>query len=246
MLDRLFIGNTPQEETLFRADYQPQDVAVSSEVINPDGNKLVALFPPWHGGGKPYDIFKHRMTSKNYAVLAFEFDDQQLTHDSDQVLNSFLTIAATSAEKLHALTDSRQYARVDLLGASLGTPALAMTASLFDRFDRATFITPGANLADCVWHGIRTQRVRRELEAAGETYDTINEKWQPIAPVNHTKVMEGKDVRILLSTTDKIIPAQSQAEYVSSLEKAGVNPSVSKSRLGHYGTIARYCLTGKL
>lgn len=246
MLDRYFIGNKPATETLFRPDYAPEKVVTFSEVVNPKGANFVALFPPWHGGGRAYSRLVRRLVARNNAVLVLSFDDQLLTHDSEQVLASFTNLSEICAEEIVNQTETQGYKKVSLLAASLGTPALAMTASLLDRFDAATLVTPGANLADCMWHGIRTQRVRRELEARGETLATVNERWQPIAPINHLEAMNGKDVRVVLSAADDVIPTKSQLEYAAALVESGVQPTIESSRMGHYGTIGRFCITGKL
>jgi hypothetical protein len=246
MLDRYFIGDKPNTEVLFRPDYTPNNVVIGDEVLNPEGGNLVVLFPPWHGGGKAYSRLVQRLVARDNAVLSLSFDDQLLTHDSDQVLESFTILSCLTAEKVQELTESEKHKRVSLIAASLGTPALAMTASLLKRFDSATLVTPGANLADCMWNGIRTQHVRRALEAKGETLESVNDKWQPIAPVNHVAAMIDKDVRIILSSTDQVIPARSQAEYAQALIDGGVQPKIETSRLGHYGTIGRFCVTGKL
>ncbi len=246
MFDKIYNRNAADTEVLYRPDYNPAHVVTASRLLNPDGQYLVAMFPPWHGGGRAYELLAKRLVNRDKAVFWLEFDDQILTHDADQVLQSFSQVQSQVANTLHGLADSGRYDRISLFAASLGTPSLAMTASVFNQFESAVMITPGSNLARCMWHGVRTRRVRQELEARGETLSHIDELWQPIAPVNHMEALRGKDVSVIVSDADKMIPTRYQNEYVEALVADGVSPSVYRSKCDHYGTIGRYCMLGDI
>ncbi len=246
MLDKIYNRSAVDTEVLYRPDYDPAQVVTDSRLLNPDGLHLVAMFPPWHGGGRAYDLFARRLVARDKAVLWLEFDDQILTHDAGQVLQSFTQVQSQVADMLHELADSGQYDRISLFAVSLGTPSLAMTASVFNQFESAVMITPGSNLARCMWHGVRTRRVRQELAARGETLSHIDEFWQPIAPVNHMEALRGKDVSVIISDADKLIPTRYQNEYIEALVAADLRPAVYRSAWGHYGTIGRYCMLGDL
>ncbi len=240
------IGDKLETEVLFRDDYDPARIITSDTLINSTGETLEVLFAPWHGGGAAYERLAMRHAARGDAVLSFNFDDQLLTYDSDQVLKSFRALSETAAERINKLASTGAYRDVNLTAASLGTSALTMTAPLLNRFDRIRLVTPGANVADCTWHGIRTKHIKYELEKRGETYDSLNDKWQPIAPVTHVAALVGKEVELVLSRTDKIIPTRSQYEYASAVRAQGIQPKVSYRFGGHYWTIGRYCYTGAL
>jgi len=238
MLDTVYGKYSERVDVLFDATYAPSDVWTPSE--------LTVLFHPWHGGGRAYQVLQKRLTARNRAVLPLLFHDQILTHDTQQVLESFQTVQSKVSTKLQELAESGRYTRTSLFAASLGTPALAMTATAFRGFDRATLLTPGSNLATCMWEGRRTQAIRDHLERQGETLADIDEVWQPIAPVNHVAAFKGKELTAIVSGSDKIIPTKYQDAFADAVLDADINARIYRSSYGHHGTIGRYCLLGNI
>ena len=244
MLDTYFSRKAESRDILSSEDFSPEAVILRQPIINPGGNTLSVLIPPWHGNsdGWPFDFLTKRLTKKGDAVLAYTFHDELLKPDVVQVLQSFKVVQKEVAHRLEEL--SNQYNRIHLIGTSLGCAALCLIAEAYPDFDAATLVVPGSNLAYCMWNGIRTQHIRTELEKSDKhwNYEDLNKVWQPIAPISHVAAFKDKPVTAYISTTDRVIPSDSQREIVGALSEAGADVTEHASRLGHLATIGKYCL----
>ena len=244
MLDRLFVkNNTPKDR--FTDEYTPEKAITGRKFVNEDGKNLHVIFPPWHGGGQPYEKLIKRLAKKGDAVLAYYFHDEILKPDTEVVQASYAYLRDTVSAELQELVDSHDYEKVRLIAMSLGNPALSTVTGKFHDFDSAMFVCSASSLARSMWHGTRTQHIRAGIERNGQDLAYVEEAWHDLAPATHVDALVGKDVSILVSTTDEIIPTRYQMEFVQAAQEAGVNPNVQTTRLGHYAAIGRYCLYGK-
>jgi hypothetical protein len=246
MLDRTMSYRGVKRNVLSTPGYSANQAVLSEQLLAPDNPNLTVLLPPWHGGGKFYERLASRLIARGNAVLVYDFHDDILKPDVDEVVASFHQIQSHVSDRLHELRDTERYQSVSLIAASLGTPILAMVASMFPDFDKATMITPGSDLAKCMWQGIRTAHIRRAFESQGVEQQQLETAWSSLAPVNHTASMVGKDLSLIISKTDRIIPTRFQHEYASVLNVNDIVPDVTSSNLGHYGTIGRFCLSGNM
>jgi hypothetical protein len=245
MIDAMFIRNSMPKD-VFSSAYTPDQAVLRSEILNRTGKNLHVLFPPWHGGGIMYEKLIQRIAKQGDAALAYYFHDEILKPNLEQVVASFNTIRDTVSNQLSEVADARNYERVNLIALSLGNPALAITTSAFTDFDSALFVNSASSLAKSMWRGSRTQHVRSGIEDEGHSLRDVEHAWSDLAPINHIGRLVGKDVTMLVSVTDRIIPTRYQEEYVDSVQSAGIHPSVQRTRLGHYASIGRYCLYGDL
>lgn len=205
---------------------------------------MTVIFPPWHGGSKAIDILANRITKTGSAVLTFDFHDQILEPNVERVQRSFEHISNLASTAIRSLQKEFDYEHISLLGLSLGTASMALTAEALGNFDSATFVVGSSNLARSMWEGRRTQAIRKDLENQGCTADDLDEAWQNLAPQNHAHAFAGKDVRMILSRNDAIVPTYYQRELVNKFTNAGANVSGTFGRLGHYATAVNFCLRG--
>jgi hypothetical protein len=244
MIDALLIRNSMPKD-VFTSAYTPDQAVAESKLANQDGKDLHVLFPPWHGGGRVYEKLIQRIAKQGDAVLAYYFHDEILKPSHDQVLASFQNIRDTVADELTEVVKARHYKRINLIAMSLGNPALALTTSLFTDFDSATLVDGASSLAKSMWHGSRTQHVRAGIEVDGFDLNDLENSWSTLAPINHIGGLLGKDVTMIVSETDRIIPTRYQEELVDAVQAADINLSVKRTSLGHYASIGRYCLYGE-
>jgi hypothetical protein len=227
--------------------FMPENVVTDRKLLNADGRNLHVLFPPWHGGARAYKILSRRLIGLGDAVLQYTFDDHILHEDPNRVNESFRTIKSTVATDLHTIADTHKYERINLIGVSLGTPALTMVASAFSRFDSATLVVPGSRLAPCLWNGIMTQHFRQTYQMQGFNNDTeLDTLWKDIAPQRHANAFRGKTVNVRISEHDQVIPTTYQEEFVDALSNVNADVQVQRTQFGHYGTIGAFCLAGSL
>lgn len=244
MLDRVMSYRGVRRNVLSTPGYSPNNAVIDEQLITTGNDNMTVLLPPWHGGGKLYERLASRLMLSGNDVLAYDFHDDILKPDAQEVVDSFSQIQSRVAERLYTLRDRQRYQSIRLIAASLGTTILAMVASAFPNFDKATMVTPGSDLAKCMWNGIRTSHIRRAFESQGIGQTNLENAWVSLAPANQTSAMRGKDLSLVISKADRIIPTLFQEEYVDALRADAIKPNVINSYLGHYGTIARFCING--
>lgn len=245
MLDKILVRNSTRKD-VFTSEYTSDQSVLDRKLVNEAGTNLHVLFPPWHGGGIFYEKLIQRIAKKGDTAIAYYFHDEILKPNSGQVLASFVSIRDTVAEELGNLTSIHKYRRVNLIAMSLGNPALAIVTSKFTNFDSTTLVDGASSLATAMWHGSRTQHIRAGIEEEGHDLNYLERAWTDLAPINHVSALAGKDVTMIVSKTDEIIPTVYQEELVGAIQAAGIDPTVQRTRLGHYASIGRYCLYGDL
>ncbi|MBX4190505.1 hypothetical protein KW794_00255 [Candidatus Saccharibacteria bacterium] len=240
MIDRVLAS---RGRDIFSDEYNPAQAIARSHLINPEAPALSVIFRPWHGGGHMVKAFINHLSSRS-AVLDYELHDQIIEPNIDRVPLSFEAIRIRIATDLSKLSDNFEYQSVHLIGMSLGNVALALVAKEYPEFSKATVVVGGDNLAALMWDGIRTQSIRRALSKQGVTKQELDEAWQGIAPGNQVEAFRGKDVRMIISTKDKVLPTAGQLNLRDKLYCAGADVSPSYSRLGHVATLTRFCIKG--
>jgi hypothetical protein len=245
MLDK-FISKRHTPHDVFSPDYGPEQAVIGRKLVNETGRNLYALFPPWHGGDRPYEYLIHRLAKRGDAVLAYYFHDEILRPDKDHVTGSLTRIKDVATADLKALVDRHTYLKVVLAGLSLGNAPMTSVTGEFNDYDSIHMVVNGNSLAGSMWHGIRTTHIRAGLEEQGHDLPQLEESWREFAPVNHLGALQGKEVYVYPSSSDEIIPTRFQMDYLERLREKGINPKVKISSLGHYLTAARFLMSGEL
>ncbi len=231
---------------LFDPNYNPEHAVTEMTLTGPeDSSTLTLLVPPWHGAGKAYDRLAKRVRDSGSAVLRLEFDDYILSPDIDQVVASFGNIQQTVSSELYRLVKEKQYRKVYAIASSLGNVALCRIARSFP-FSGATMLVAGSNLARSMWEGARTKRIREHLEQEGINIDNLEEAWHGLDPKTNASAFVDKPVRLVVSSTDRIIPSIYQRELAGALHAAGASVTQQTTRLGHYSTVGKFCWFGEI
>jgi pimeloyl-ACP methyl ester carboxylesterase len=246
MIDRL-VGSYASHKFNERDDsYQPSMAIASSKLMHEDGKYLTVLFSPWHGGDRAYDVLANRLAKRESAVLRYKAHHQVLEPNVSRVVDSFEHIQSTAADDVTRLVEKHGYDHVDLVAASLGNVSLGMVAKALPDFASATMVVPGSNLARGLWQSRRAQAMRQELEEQGVDEATLDNEWSILAPKSAASSLAGKDVRVIMSTTDAVIPPDFQQEMVDIVSKVADHLDVRTTRLGHMASVASFCLAGAL
>ncbi len=238
MLDKFMVRNRLQGD-IFSQEYTPDQAITDRKLVNSEGQNLSVLFPPWHGGGVPYEKLIKRLTNKGNAVLAYYFHDEILKPDVDLVAESYAYAKETIADDLETIRKSNDYLRINLIATSLGNAAFAAVSGRFTDFDSATIFVSGSSLAKSMWHGSRTQHIRTGIEQKGYDLADVEAAWYDMAPINHLDALVGKEVTMIASLTDELIPSRYQRELVDVTRAADINPTIRYTRLGHYATVGK-------
>jgi hypothetical protein len=216
------------------------------ELFNSKGKRLNVLFLPWHAGVKPYSWLIQRLVGKNQAVVVYFFADEILSASAASVRDFYKQIEKEIPIRLSKIRGTYKYSQVRLIGISLGNVALGVVANVWHDFDSVIQVCTASSLAKSVWEGDRTVDIRHILETNNYSLGNIESSWKDVEPINNIEVFSNKPMTIVVSKTDTSIPSHLQWNYVNDARAIGLRPKVKTSRLGHYGTIIKFCLIGKV
>jgi esterase/lipase len=225
--------------------YTPRQAIESRRLLNESGRRLYVLFPYWHAGqGTTYSSLVRRLARDGPAVVAYGLNDHILQPNIDVVLESFEWIQKQIVADIQKLIQANQYTEVRLGGLSLGNVSLAKVAQRFHDFAVATIVVGGSNLARCTWEGIRTQAIRKAFEEQGISEELLDVVWQSLAPKQAAEAFRDKQVYMVVSSSDRIIPTFYQREMTTTLNEVTDDLQIVYYRAGHAASILRFCTRG--
>lgn len=246
MFDKAYLRAISRSVPIVDTNYNPNDAVTYRRHLNPDTERLVVIFPHWHGGGKPYEILARRFVKKGWSVLLYNFHDQILSAEDEKVEKSFDVIKQSVTRDLRELRQKHSYKTIHFSGISLGNVPLTMVAGEFRDFDSATLVVPGDNLALDMWHSMATQNIKKVLVNKHVNLKKLEKEWIKETPGDYVAYFAGKPVRICVSLADKVIRTPYQKHMIKIMSEAGARETVAIWRIGHVLSIARYCLIDRL
>lgn len=230
-----------RERELGVREFNPEDAVARMELLDEGGENLIINFRPWHGGGEHEEGFERRMIAEGYDVVSIEVDERAINQDPHSVRESFEVVQGRAVSFLNSTVEAKEYKRKIIVAKSLGNVAASMTIiGGFDDFDGATFVVNGTELAGSLWFGKRTQHLRRAMEQNGHSLEDVRRHWKQLNSLNIVEALEGKEVEALVSSADEIIISSHQEQFARALARAGIDPVIKNTRLGHYPTIGFY------
>lgn len=109
-----------------------------------------------------------------------------------------------------------RYRYVGLIGMSSG----GFQARLAADVEEVDFLLPfisGARLGSIVWHGLITQQIRREMEKAGITEESLNLAWSLSDQIHLGRFCRARWQKHYLSAYDQVVPTRHQLALLEAL-----------------------------
>lgn len=247
MFDRLYFNlEKRKQHKKDKSSFQPDHSVKSKEIITGDDNRLVVIFPHWHGRGWLYKILCSRLVRKGWSILLYDFDDRILSSDDKAVKKAFDNLATTVSKDINRIAKDKRYKEIHLMGLSLGNVPLMMSTPLVKAFHGATLVLPGDDLAIDMWHGMVTQNLKYIYQKKHIGLEKLDREWAAETPYKYLPYLSGKNIHIFISKSDKIIRSDYQKRMADLLIKTESTAKVSVWHIGHALSLARYCLFGPL
>jgi esterase/lipase len=211
-----------------------------------DSKELYILLPPW-GGRIFYNFFVRRfLRKKGYSFLEYEFPKAILSTNWKFTLDYFNFIHDSVVKESEKLKKRYGFQKIKIIGMSLGCVNACMCANNNESIDEIVLILPGHCLAELVWRGISTQKIRREYENKEISLKELKDRWHALAPENNIDKLKSKKVSIFLSKADEVVPYYCGEKLLEKLKSLKYNLFYDiNDNLGHYLTVMQFYLNPK-
>jgi dienelactone hydrolase len=235
--------HTPSaENNLVRARYFPAE----SRPGRP--RKCVLILPHWNADPNSYLALCRLLNRMGISALRLTLPYHEERKPPELERSDFLVcsnLGRTLQSMRQAVLDTRAavdwlknrgYARVGLVGTSIGSCTGFLAAAHEPRIDVGVFNHVSGYFADVVWEGISTQHVRRGIEGS-VPIDELRQYWSPISPfpfIAKVAKMPARPMRFIAARYDLTFPAELSRQVIAEAERQRVPVDVSWLPCGHY------------
>ena len=200
--------------------------------------------PPWHIWNSLWSRVQKRLLKQGYSLLVYEASEDILSPDGNVVANQFREVKDAAVRDVNELLASGQFTSVDVVGLSLGTGSALYFAISGIVINKLVLLCPSADMAEGIYTGIRTKKVRHALERSGKSFEAYKEEMHELT-MRKPYDISVNEVDILLSSVDDVIPFRLGMELVASFQSKGISVNVTNYRnRGHYVSFILFCLFG--
>jgi hypothetical protein len=167
--------------------------------------ELFILLPP-RGGHLCFNLFLRKsILNRNCSVLEYEFPRNILSSDWERTLNYFNFVRELVLRDTQKLKDKYKFSKISIVGVSLGCINACMVANNND-VNILCLVVPGNCLAEVLWHGSATQKIRKDYENKNIILKDLKKYWHSLAPETNIENLHVKKVLAYVSKADKVIP----------------------------------------
>src|SRR3989338_6816859 len=184
-----------------------------------EGSKKLYVYLPHWGDGLGYlKNLRKVILERKQSINAYGFPRKVLSSDWRLTLDCFETLRANVQADILRLKNKYGFSEIIVLANSLGCVHACMFANRDPIINKLYLLTPGHDLAESMWHGLRTQFLRREFENRGTDLMQLKKHWHDLAPENNLN-LKGVETHIYLSRSDQIIPYRFGAQLVENMQR---------------------------
>lgn len=240
--DKLFVS-------LWKDEYEPrindENLIMERFSYVEKSKELYVFFPPWHSKLKYDWKLRNKITSSGASCLEYKFNGHFLSSDYKLTIKYFKEIRKNILSKISNLIKKYNFKKINIIGISLGCVNACMIANSLKKINELILIVPGNDLAESLWNGIKTKRLRKAFVKKGINLESLKKYWKELAPENNLDNLEFKKVKIYLSKSDKVIPYGNGKKLFDKISKRK-NVEIHENKfLGHYLTAIEFYLFPK-
>lgn len=209
---------------------------IGMKFVHTKGSRvLCVLVPAWHGRLDHYKMMQKTICKSSLSCLEYEFPDEILSIDHKYTKHCIEDVARNMHAHVKELIAKHNFSSIHVIASSLGTCPGMMLANKEKSVSKVILHAPSHSLAHAFWDGVRTRQMRDELERRGVTLEELESLWAPLSPENNIVGLRGKDVHVVISKDDKVVPYKQAKVLIRQLKKSGAKVQVQEyDHLGHY------------
>jgi hypothetical protein len=127
------------------------------------------------------------------------------------------------------------YARLGIVGISLGSSVASIVSALDERVRATALLLMADDFAEVVWTGAATRHVRQSLEPRF-SFDQVQRAWSIISPATFAPSLAQRlsEVMIVSGALDRVFLPNLTLRYVDRLRALDMTPKWKAMSCGHY------------
>jgi len=246
-LDKLFLASSILDKDILQDKVEFKKPLSSKDFYFCKGSSLsYVLLAPWHANPLAFFFLRRKIIKSGFSCLCYRFIPDILSPDVERTVSYFESISDTIKKDLEEIKDKYKLDKFIVMGFSLSSVTASMVSGSNDLVNGVILVVPGITLAESMWSGLRTRKIRRIMEKNGITLASLKDKWENLAPGKYAEGLRNKKVKIVLSKSDMIVPYIFGKELVDKVKEFVPGLVVETNKhLGHYLTMINYCLFSK-
>jgi len=228
-------------------DKQEKNFAIKRYFKHVEGaKKMVVILPARNNALLLTKFLCWRINRSGSSCLYYSFPNELLSPDTKSTLKGFMDKKEEIRRDISEVKDNFGYEDVDLVAPSLGVVSAMLIANDNKDINRLFLVVPGSCLAASLWHGIRTQKLKKIYEKNGIDCDKLQELWKELAPKNNIDSLQDKSINVYISKSDKVIPYEYGKEFADCLVGKCKKLKVEENPiLGHYLSVVKFYFFNK-
>ena len=213
-------------------------------VYIPRSETLAICLPGWSQRLYTWKRVRNYILRRKISFLAYEFPTAILSADYKLTKDCFDLINREVRKEITSLKRQYKFKKICLLGYSLSASLSSMIYKNNSDVTYIILIAPGNNLARDMWHGCRTQHIRKAYERQGVTEDDLANHWNALAPENNLPAQNTR-VSLYFGKSDQVIPYQQSLVLARILSRNKFPIEIKAYSCGHYVMIIWFLLFPK-
>lgn len=204
-LDKIFFRSKKSRQ-VFEEETPAADLVKSRFWHKKGSETLFIVLPPWGGFFYLNFLLRRKILKHGCSLLEYKFPKAILSSNWEITLNNFNKMRDSITEEIKKLKGERAFKKINIVGISIGCVSACMVANNNPLIDETFLIVPGHCLAESMWQGSSTQKIRQSYKNKGITLEELKEYWRGLAPENNVDNLKSKKISIFLSESDVVIP----------------------------------------
>jgi hypothetical protein len=207
---------------------------------------LFVMAPPWHASKLSTWVIRDKLKRLDYSYLSYFVHPDILNPDYKNSKKYILNLIDVMVKDIDHYSRKYKFNEVHIAGFSIGSLYATIVANRCKQVNKVVLVTIGAPLGDILYDSICTMDIKKIFIKNKVTTRELNRYWKEINPENNINNLKGKEIRIVISTSDQVIKYKYAFRFIKKLEKEGISPIIIKNKnQGHYGTIIHFLLNPK-
>lgn len=201
------------------------------------GSKVLYInIPGWRTSFSDSNNLRKRVIKKGFSCLDYHFPKGILSPDARATRKNILETKKVIMKDVIRYKKEYRFRKIAVVGTSLGVVPALLASNGNKDVNKIVLVVPGYNLAEALWTGIATKRLKNKFQKEGINLRKLKKIWGDLNLSDNINKLKGKEIFVYISRADKVIDYSQGKKFLSALKKRYRVKSYINKDLGHYLT----------